>query len=65
MKEDEAKVKALEFALEMCRETRRSVIEECAKVADRHAEEAIGFTEEEAAAHIIAQNIRALNGEKP
>ena len=41
---------------------RDEIIEECAKVADVHAKEMWGHTEEEAAAEEIAKAIRALKG---
>lgn len=60
MKDAEVKLAALKFANDMCAATRAKTIEECAKVAEQHAREATGHTEEQSAAEQIAEAIRSL-----
>jgi hypothetical protein len=53
-------IDALRLSLKEAEASRDEIIEECAKVADAHAKEMWGHTEEEAAAEEIAKGIRAL-----
>lgn len=62
MTEDEAKIAALKFGIDMAKATRRATIEECAKIADSYEQNAReqGATPQANAFEMLAKSIRSL-----